>query len=443
MVAAWIRFDSGWIPLVYERPEPLYRIYATGAGVATVSFLLVFRSLGLFVRPQTGYFANKIPRLMKAVSLGVLVTIVLAFAVQNQAEFSRLVIGLSLVTVGFLVVLERYILFRIEWNAARHGGRFNRVLLLGTDATAAHIERTLRREPMLRSRVIGFLRTDDKPPDEGIDAVNILGAIDRLTDLIESGAVDQVILADPGLGHSRIVEIMLLCERRLIAFNMVPDLFRIMTGSMDVQTLDDIPLLGMGRWPLDLFWNRAVKRAEDIAGSAIGLLAAAPFLAVASMIVRRTSPGPAFFRQRRCGEGGKTFTILKIRTMTVDAERRTGPVFASADDPRTTRFGAFLRSRNLDELPQLWNVLKGDMSLVGPRPERPHFVEKFREDVGRYMSRHVSKPGMTGWAQVNGLRGNTSIRERIRYDLYYLENWSLAFDFKILVKTLFARKNAY
>jgi len=145
----------------------------------------------------------------------------------------------------------------------------------------------------------------------------------------------------------------------------------------------------------------------------------------------------------RCGEGGREFTIYKLRTMTEDAEDDTGPIWALPDDPRRTQIGAFLRRHNLDELPQFWNVLKGDMSLVGPRPERPHFVEQFKEDISRYMWRHASKPGMTGWAQVNGLRGNTSISERIKYDLYYLENWSLAFDFKIIVRTFFSRENAY
>jgi lipopolysaccharide/colanic/teichoic acid biosynthesis glycosyltransferase len=150
-----------------------------------------------------------------------------------------------------------------------------------------------------------------------------------------------------------------------------------------------------------------------------------------------------FFHQERCGEGGKAFRIVKLRTMRTDAEEATGPVWARPDDPRRTRIGAWLRAHNLDELPQFWNVLKGEMSLVGPRPERPHFVEQFKDDISRYMWRHASKPGITGWAQVNGLRGNTSIRDRIQYDLYYLENWSLALDFKIIVKTFFARQNAY
>jgi exopolysaccharide biosynthesis polyprenyl glycosylphosphotransferase len=261
--------------------------------------------------------------------------------------------------------------------------------------------------------------------------------------LLEAHHVNQVILTDSSLGHDRIVSLILLCEKHIVHFNMVPDLFRILTSSMDVQSLDDIPLLGLGKWPLDFFWNRCMKRIEDVAGATIGLVLLSPLMLITAVAIKLTSPGSVFFRQERCGRDGRMFTIFKLRTMCADAEAATGPVFAVANDPRTTRLGRFLRQYNLDELPQLWNVFRGDMSLIGPRPERPHFVERFREDINRYMWRHVSRPGMTGWAQVNGLRGNTSIEERIKYDLYYLENWSLALDFKILVRTLFARENAY
>jgi exopolysaccharide biosynthesis polyprenyl glycosylphosphotransferase len=335
------------------------------------------------------------------------------------------------------------VLYRIEWNVARHHPGKNRVLILGTDHVAAHLQRTFRREPMLRSRVTAFLRTDLTEPDADIAPDLIKGTVEELAAFIEAEQVDQVVLTSAGIPHERIVDIILLCERNLITFNMVPDLFRVLTGSMDVQSLDDIPLLGVARWPLDLFWNRAAKRMEDIVGGLVGLILSAPVIAVAAVCIKRGSPGPVFFGQERCGESGRTFTLYKLRTMRADAEESSGPVFTVAGDPRVTPAGAFLRSRNLDELPQFWNVLKGEMSLVGPRPERPHFVEQFKGDVGSYMWRHVSKPGLTGWAQVNGLRGNTSISERIKYDLYYLEHWSLAFDFKILAKTFFARRNAY
>lgn len=443
LFSAWLRFDSGWIRLTHPAPDNLYRLYSIGATAATVAFLLIFRSQGLFVRPQTGSFIDKIPRLVKASGIGILCTAVMAFTVQNEADFARLVIGLAFFSTTVLILIERYLLFRIEWNLARHSRSKSHVLILGTDHVALHLKRTLQDEPMLRATVIGFLRTNDEPPAPEIPDDAILGTLDDLNPCITSRTVDEIILTDPAIAHALIVRILLLCERNMIGFKMVPDLFRIMTTGMDVQSLNDIPLLGISAWPLDRFWNRLLKRMEDITGSLIGLLLSTPVIGVAAVLIKRESPGPVFYKQHRCGEGGRCFTLFKLRTMPMDAEDRTGPVWTVENDARRTRVGQTLRRFNLDELPQFWNVLKGEMSLVGPRPERPHFVEQFKEEIGNYMSRHVSKPGMTGWAQINGLRGNTDLCERVKYDLYYLENWSIPFDFKILLKTFTARKNAY
>jgi len=444
MLATFIRFDSGWFTVPKGRPDSLYTMYGIGAAFATLIYILVFCAERLYVRAQIGSFVNKIPRIIKAVVMGTLLTTVLAFAVKNDFfDYSRLVIGLSVGTVAFFVLLERYIMFRIEWNLARHSSHHDKVLILGTDSVAVHLKRTLEREPMMRCRVVGFLTIDDNPPHEDIPKQMILGNINDLQTVTKTYTIDQVILTSSRPGYERIVDILLFCEKELITFNMVPDIFNVMTTSMDIYNLDDIPLLGPATWPLDYFWNRVLKRTEDIVGAIIGLIISAPIIAIAAIAIKKTSPGPVFYRQERCGRKGKVFTLYKLRTMRVDAEAETGPVFTRPNDPRTTRVGAFLRKYNLDELPQFWNVLRGDMSLVGPRPERPVFVSQFKEGIAGYMWRHVTRPGMTGWAQVNGLRGQTSIEERLKYDLYYLEHWTLAFDFKILVKTFFARKNAY
>lgn len=443
MLATWIRFKSGWMAVPLGTPDDVYSLYGLGAAIATAIALVVFKTLGLFIRPQMGSFANKIPRLIRAVGASILLATVIAFPLKNTASISTAVLTIAFLTVSILVVLERYIMFRIEWNLSRHSHETNRVLIIGADSVSTHIQRTLEKEAMLRSKVIGFMCVGDTAPDKGIPQNQLKGKFEDLEAYLKENQVDQIILTDSTLGHHRIVDLIMLCDRNLITFNMVPDLFRIMTSSMDMQSLNDIPLLGISRWPLDLFWNRMLKRAEDVCGAIIGLILTLPIIGVAALLIKKSSPGPAFFEQERCGEDGRVFKLYKLRTMPVDAEKETGPVWTVENDPRRTKVGAFLRQHNLDELPQLWNVLAGDMSLVGPRPERPHFVEKFKEDIGRYMWRHVSKPGMTGWAQVNGLRGNTSIEERIKYDLYYLENWSLAFDLKIILRTLFARENAY
>lgn len=445
-LAIWIRFDSGWVPIPFGRHPNVYLEYTGGVLLATPIYLLIFRLLQLYVRPQIGRFEDKIPRIVRACGLCLLAAMVMAFLFKNVVEFSTVTILLSMFAVSLLVVLERYILFRLELHYARHSTVINRVLILGTDSVAAHIKRALEQEPKLRSRVVGFLRTDLAEVDPGVPNELITGTIEDLAAAaLPEGddKVDQVILTNSSIGHGRIVDIIMFCERELIQFNMVPDLFRVLTRSMEMQLLDDIPMLGIGLWPLDFFWKRILKRTEDIVGAILGLVVAGPVIAVAARLIKRESPGSIFYAQERCGEKGQRFMIYKLRTMRIDAESESGPVFTAEEDPRVTRVGRFLRRHNLDELPQFWNVLRGEMSLVGPRPERPHFVERFKENIGRYMWRHVSKPGLTGWAQVNGLRGNTSIEERIKYDLYYLENWSLALDFKILVKTCVTRENAY
>jgi exopolysaccharide biosynthesis polyprenyl glycosylphosphotransferase len=444
LAATWLRFDSGLIA-VDSMPPRLYFMYGWGAGITTIIFLFIFRALELYVRPQQGHFPGRIPRLIRATGLGILITTALAFAIRPDdfPPFSRLTITLAAGFILFLVIIERWLLFRLEIHLARHGNNHKRILIIGTDLVAAHLKRGLESDPRLRSRVTGFIETGSAPTVPEISPDLIHGQLAQLDAILDTHPADQIILSDSTIGHQRILEIILAAERNMITFNMVPDIFRIMTGSMDMQTVDDIPLLGVSRWPLDTFWHQMLKRAEDVFGSLCGLIFLSPLFAVVALLIKRSSPGPVFYRQKRCGENGKEFTIYKFRTMRSDAEKETGPVWTVENDPRRTFFGAFLRRTNIDELPQLWNVLRGDMSLIGPRPERPHFVEKFKDDIDRYIWRHASKPGMTGWAQVNGLRGNTSIAERIKYDLYYLENWSLALDFKILIRTFSAQKNAY
>ena len=442
LTAVWLRFNSGLFA-VDSWPPNLYFLYGWGAAIATIIFLFIFRALDLYIRPQVGTFSGKVPRLIRAIGIGILLTTALAFAFRTAPPISRLTIIIAFGVILVFVIIERLILFRFEINFARGRNLSKRILIVGTDSVAAHLKRGLESDPRLRSKVVGFIRTNSSLADTSLPGYLIRGDLQELDSILDTHPADQIILSDSNIGHQRVLEIILACDRNMITFSMVPDMFRIMTGSMDMQTIDDIPLLGVSRWPLDYFWNRVLKRIEDVAGSLLGLLVLAPFLGLIAILVKRSSPGPVFYKQKRCGENGREFTIYKLRTMHTNAEQESGPVWTVADDPRRTKLGSFLRTTNIDELPQLWNVLRGDMSLIGPRPERPHFVEKFKDDIDRYMRRHVSKPGMTGWAQVNGLRGNTSIEERIKYDLYYLEHWSLSFDFKILVRTFSSNKNAY
>lgn len=226
---------------------------------------------------------------------------------------------------------------------------------------------------------------------------------------------------------------------------VIPDIFELILLKSHVEELDGIPIVDVSHTPLT-GWPSLVKRVIDIAGSMVALVLFSPIMLLIALLIKSTSKGPVFFRQQRMGLDGKPFSMLKFRTMHQDAEKHTGPIFSSPGDPRKTRFGHFLRKSSLDELPQLFNVLRGDMSLVGPRPERPTFVEQFKRTIPQYMLRHKVKAGMTGWAQVNGWRGDTSIKKRIEFDIFYIENWSFSFDFKILWLTLTKgsfHKNAY
>lgn len=244
-------------------------------------------------------------------------------------------------------------------------------------------------------------------------------------------------MVQPEIDRGRISDILKIGERRIVSFRFVPDATELMMSGMTVETLEGVPFLGARETPLQ-GWNAALKRIIDFAAALGGLIVLSPLLAVVAALIRREDGGPAIYRQDRMGIDGRRFTIFKFRTMPLNAEQESGPIFADDDDGRCTKIGLALRRYRIDELPQLVNVVRGEMSLVGPRPERPFFIEKFRDDIPRYMSRHKVRSGITGWAQIHGLSGkHGTIESRLRYDMYYVENWSIWLDFKILFYTFF------
>jgi Undecaprenyl-phosphate glucose phosphotransferase len=272
-----------------------------------------------------------------------------------------------------------------------------------------------------------------------------LGQIGDIPSLIDAYSIDEVIIALPEASHEEILTIISLCERGKVSIKVYPDVFQIMAAQVSIGDLGGLPLLTVRDIALR-GWRLTLKRAVDLLGSAVGLVLLSPLMMLVAALVKLDSKGPVFYVQERMGLDAEPFWMLKFRSMRADAEAETGPVWATEDDPRRTRLGAFIRRLSIDEWPQFINVLLGEMSLVGPRPERPVFVEQFKRSIPRYMDRHREKAGLTGWAQVNGLRGDTSIAERTKYDLWYIENWSLFLDFKIILRTIinsFTSKNAY
>ena len=273
----------------------------------------------------------------------------------------------------------------------------------------------------------------------------MLGRVAELPQQVAAQQIDQVFLALTGASHDELLRLIKTCDELEVDFRMLPDLFEIITTRVSADVVDGIPLLGVRRSQvtgLAVF----VKRAFDVVVSLILLVVLSPLLIVLAIAIKLTSPGPVLYRQERVGMANSVFTVYKFRSMVADAEAETGPVFASAADARRTPAGRFMRRYSLDELPQLVNIIRGDMSLVGPRPERPYFVERFGSEIPRYLERHQVRPGVSGWAQVNDLRGDTSIADRTMYDIYYIENWSLALDIKILLLTvgrIFFHRHAY
>ncbi len=444
-LAVYIRFRTGWFEIPFGVPESPYDGYWKLASIAALLTYGILRSLRLYRRPQRGSFHGHIPRLVRGVMLVTFGLLIILSVWRNYTNLSSGVVVIYFFVFSVTLLLERGILFRLEIIASRKALPENCVLMIGTDATAARLARCFAKDSRLRVRVSGFLRsTPNEKPDESISPDSILGDAKDFSKIRENTPnVVQVIVTNTPDDSQLLYQIATECEQHFIRFNAVPTLFHILTANVEVETIDDIPLLGLRISPLDKLGNRIVKRIEDICGALIGLLVSAPILLVLAILIRRESPGPIFYGQVRTGYGNKPFTIWKLRSMRQNAESGSGAVFAAENDPRRTKIGAFMREHNLDELPQFWNVLKGDMSLVGPRPERPEFVCQFSADINHYMRRHNCLPGITGWAQVHGLRGNTSISDRLHADLWYMENWSLSLDFKILLRTLFAVKNAY
>ena len=292
----------------------------------------------------------------------------------------------------------------------------------------------------------GFIST--RPAEEAsVSGINKLGNIDAFEEIIGKYRPDEAILVDLELTRKEITSMILVAEKQMVSFKIVADLLDIMIQQFELENIDGLNLIKIKSSPLDNIYNIFLKRCLDLIGAILGLIIASPALCLTSILVKLGSPGPIFFVQERISEGGKTFKIYKFRTMYFSANKKDQPQHTKKDDERVTKIGKVLRMLNLDELPQLFNVLNGEMSLVGPRPETPYYVEQLKEKYPRYMSRHSVKSGITGWAQVNGLRQESSpMEERLKYDLYYLENWSIWFDLKILILTFsptLAFKNAY
>lgn len=440
LIAYQLRFSGLIVPT--DKGIPSIEAYFRAMVFVVPTFLIIFRVYQLYRPERHIRRVYELLNVVKAITMAIIFLMALTF-IYREFTYSRIVLLFAWIFSILLCCAGRYFLIQFEYRLRRKSKDREQALLIGASRHSRDLIRWSKENPHYGQDIIGILTHQNLSEGKHIDGVPILGDLGDLDQMISSHRIHEVILTDPTVSREVAADLMLKCESKMIGFKLVADFYGLITHHVDVEYISNVPLLGLKSLPLDDLWNRAVKRIFDLILSFLLLLLLSPLLLFIAVAVKLYDRGPVLYQQERVGQDGKCFNLYKFRTMSVDAEKKTGPVWAQSNDSRVTPVGKMLRRMNLDEFPQLWNVLTGNMSLVGPRPERPHFVEQFKDQIPRYMARHKIKSGLTGWAQIHGLRGNTSLEERIKYDLYYMENWNVMMDVEILFATLFAFKNAY
>lgn len=438
--AYWLRFHSFIREFGIASTIEL-RQYSGHMALGSLSLLLALGWQGLYHRSvllRNRWIASRIARAVLIWTLGFLS---FSLALKLEPSISRVYVALNGATSLLLLLGWRWLFDKFLHSPGRIETLQQRTLFVGWNEDAQRLWRTLSEDRAHAFNLVGWVDASGSRHDASMPAsIPFVGYVEDIQRVIARHEVDMVIVAD--LPREQLVELANFCEREMIQFKLAPSVFRIFVSGLSLETIAGTPVLGINRLPLDSTLNVMLKRTVDIIGALLGLIISVPLIAIFGTIVYLESPGTIFYRQRRWGMNGAPFDIIKIRSMKLDAETK-GAQWCTEDDPRRLRIGSFMRKWNIDEVPQFWNVLKGEMSLVGPRPERPELIASFKHEIPHYNARHAAKPGMTGWAQIKGLRGDTDLAERIKCDLWYLENWSLMLDIQIMFLTFFQRDNAY
>ncbi len=441
-LGAWhLRFASGFLPVPKGVPD--FERYLELLVPVLLLFPMVFYFHGLYQARSKRSRVDEAFAILIAVGLAtILLSGALTFyrpTVESSSgepfTYSRsFLIFFALFSVATVVLLREGSRSLLATASLRFGQR-EKILIVGAGILGREVAEKLLAHRDLGVEVVGFLDDDPGKANRQFFGAPVLGTLRQVEEVLAQVRPDQVLVALPLEAHKKMLRVLQAVASECVEVKLVPDILQYATLKATLEDLDGTPIINLSQVPLQ-GWSSLVKRVLDLVLSAMGLLFLAPFFGVIALAIWLEDRRPVFYSQERMGLDGRLFRIWKFRSMRVDAEASTGPVWAVKDDARRTRVGAFLRRWSIDELPQLWNVLRGEMSLVGPRPERPSFVAEFKQRLPQYMLRHRVKAGITGWAQVHGWRGNTSIRKRLEYDLYYIENWSLALDIKILWMTL-------
>lgn len=442
LLSYYVRFHSGLMPA----PQGVPDIYAYSVLLVPIVLIwaFVFKWFGLYRPKRIGSQLNEVMEVARACGVSVLVFAAFTFFAKEYGH-SRLVVVLFTVFNIACLSASRLVFRRVLSMIRRRGFNLRYAVIAGTGASARRVIERIDAHPEVGIKIEGLVSTGGAGEGRLVSGVKVIGSLDNIRDVIKESRIDIVFIALSWNESSRVEEAVRSIGDETVDIKVIPDINDLMTLRGGVEEFDGLPILNLRNSPL-YGWNMILKRALDIAISLAAIVLLSPAMLLIAVVIKLTSPGPILYTQERMGIGGDIFRIFKFRTMAADAEAETGAVWARRGDPRRTALGAVLRATSLDELPQLFNVLKGDMSLVGPRPERPVFIQEFRREIPRYMLRHKMKAGITGWAQVNGWRGNTDLNKRIEHDLYYIEHWSIGFDLKILLLTLwkgFVNRNAY
>ena len=413
----YLRFKSGFF--VQDAGVLPAKTYFSALFLIIPGYLLLYSIFQLYMPRRVKSYRKELMDIIRANGIGFMIFILVLYFIK-QEHFSRQMLCIFFFINISLEFASRYLIRTILWKMRKQGLNQKHILMIGESQMAEQYMDRLRENPKWGYQVFAHLKDEEK-----------------LERILEGNELDEVVIALRAEDYGKLERIVDVCEKAGVHTKMIPDFGNVISTRPYIEDVQGIPVIHVRRVPLNIMRNRAAKRAVDLIGATVAIILFSPVMLLTVLVVALTEEGSVIYRQERVGLHNQVFYMYKFRSMIMQDEEKEKAEWSTRNDPRITPVGKLIRRTSIDELPQLFIVLKGEMSLVGPRPERPQFVQKFRDEIPRYMVKHQVRPGMTGWAQINGYRGNTSIEKRIEYDLYYIENWTMVFDMKILILTIF------
>lgn len=413
----YLRFKSGLF--VQDAGVLQAKTYFSALFLIIPGYLLLYSIFQLYMPRRVKSYRKELMDIIRANGIGFMIFILVLYFIK-QEHFSRQMLCIFFFINISLEFASRYLIRTILWKMRKQGLNQKHILMIGESQMAEQYMDRLRENPKWGYQVFAHLKDEEK-----------------LERILEGNELDEVVIALRAEDYGKLERIVDVCEKAGVHTKMIPDFGNVISTRPYIEDVQGIPVIHVRRVPLNIMRNRVAKRAVDLIGATVAIILFSPVMLLTVLVVALTEEGSVIYRQERVGLHNQVFYMYKFRSMIMQDEEKEKAEWSTRNDPRITPVGKLIRRTSIDELPQLFNVLKGEMSLVGPRPERPQFVQKFRDEIPRYMVKHQVRPGITGWAQINGYRGDTSIEKRIEYDLYYIENWTMVFDMKILILTIF------